>query len=269
MAPEATTARSGIRVRVRRLVPPSLLALAVLGLWEGGVFHRLLGLETYTLAYPSAIVDTLVADAGTLYQATLITLLEAASGYVLGSFLGFVLAAVLAELPGLRKAMLPVVSGLAAMPVIALAPLMVLYFGFGMLSKVAVVVIMTLPPMAITTFKGMSSVDADHHSLLRSYAADRSDVLTKLRFPWALPFLFTGLKLNVTLSLIGAIIAEFFAARAGLGSQMSYALDTFEMPAAWATMLIAAVVGVVWYQLIVGIERLAIPWHVSVRKRSA
>jgi NitT/TauT family transport system permease protein len=155
------------------------------------------------------------------------------------------------------------------MPVIALAPLMVLYFGFGVLSKIAVVVLMTLPPMAITAFKGLSSADMHLQDVLASFAAGRPDLLIKLRLPWSLPFVFTALKLNVTLSLIGAIIAEFFAARQGLGFRMSYALDTFDMPVAWATMLIAAVLGVVWYQVVVGVERMAIPWHVSIRSGSA
>lgn len=256
-------------VRLRRVLPPVLVAAAVISVWEAGLLHRLLNLETYTLAYPSAIVGALAEDWPSLLTHTRVTLSEAVTGYVLGSLAGFVLAVLLCEVPAVRRAMLPVISGLASMPVIALAPLMVLYFGFGLLSKVAVVVLMTLPPMAITTFKGLFSADTRLQEVLHSFAAGRSDLLVKLRLPWSLPFMFTGLKLNVTLSLIGAIIAEFFSAREGLGYRMAYALDTFDMPVAWATMLIAALLGVVWYQIVVGIERLAIPWHVSIRARSA
>jgi NitT/TauT family transport system permease protein len=253
----------------RRALPPLLVAVTVVALWEAGTFHRLLGLETYTLAYPSAIVRALADDWPSLLMHTRVTLTEAMAGYALGSLSGFVLAVPLCELPPVRRALLPLVSGLASMPVIALAPLMVLYFGFGVLSKIAVVVLMTLPPMAITAFKGLSSADRHLQDVLASFAAGRPDLLIKLRLPWSLPFVFTALKLNVTLSLIGAIIAEFFAARQGLGFRMSYALDTFDMPVAWATMLIAAVLGVVWYQVVVGVERMAIPWHVSIRSGSA
>lgn len=268
-ARSTTGTRRSALTFVRRLVAPIVVGLAGLSIWESGLIHWLLQVETYTLAYPTDIVEAVIADLSTLWGSTWVTLQEAAVGYAVGSSIGFVLAVVLSEVPTLRRALLPVISGFTAMPVIALAPLMVLYFGFGLLSKIAVVVIMTLPPMTVTTFKGLTSADAELGSVLRSCAAGRFDVLTKLRLPWSLPFVFTGLKLNVVLSLIGALIAEFFSSREGLGYRMSYALDTFDMPIAWATMLIAALVGVIWYQIIVGAERLVIPWHASIRKQSA
>lgn len=253
---------------LRRLGLPLLLGLAGLAIWESGLIHSLLGVETYTLAYPTDIVRAVTDDLSMLVGSTWVTLQEAATGYVLGSAAGFSLAVVLSEVPALRRALLPVVSGFTAMPVIALAPLMILYFGFGLLSKIMVVVIMTLPPMTVTTFKGLASADVELRNVLHSCAAGRIDVLTKLKLPGSLPFVFTGLKLNVVLSLIGALIAEFFSSREGLGFRMSYALDTFDMPIAWATMLIAALVGVIWYQVIVGTERLVVPWHASIRKQS-
>lgn len=269
MVTKARVTKGNLATVVRRAFPAALVVFSLLAMWESGVFHRLLRVETFTLAYPSDIVGALVSEWASLVGHIRITLLEAVSGYLVGSALGLGLAVVLSEMPPVRRALLPVVSGLASMPVIALAPLMVLYFGFGLWSKVAVVVIMTLPPMAVTMYKGVSSVDRDLQSLLHSYAAKRADFLVKLRLPWSLPFVFTGLKLNVTLSLIGAIIAEFFAARGGLGYRMSYALDTFDMPVAWGTMIVAAGLGVAWYQLIAFIERLVIPWHVSIRKQLA
>ncbi|MGH9247099.1 MAG: ABC transporter permease [Acidimicrobiales bacterium] len=250
------------------MLPPIGLAVAVSAVWQTGWIHRVFGLESFTLAYPVDILRAVEGDAAELLRHAGYTLLEAGTGFLIGSGLGFVAALVLCEVPWARKGVLPIVSGLAAMPVIALAPLMALYFGRGLLSKVAVIVIMTCPPMAVTTFKGLSSVDPDLTDLLASYAARRRDTFLRLRLPWALPYVFTGLRLNVTLSLIGAIIAEFFSAQAGLGYRMSYALDTFDMPIAWGTMMLAAVAGVVWYQVFSLIERLVIPWHASFRNEA-
>src|SRR6266540_4666826 len=267
MAIRTLPARRNFR-RAKRILPPVLVGLAVVGLWQVGVFHRLLGLKTYTLAYPSDIVRALADDPAELEKNVRITLIEAFSGYAVGSALGVAIAIGLLEIPSAGRAFLPVVGALASMPVIALAPLMVLYFGLGLLSKIAVVVIMTLPPMAVTTYKGISSVHPDLQVLFNSYAAGRVENLRKLRLPWSLPFVFTGLKVNVTLSLIGAIIAEFFASQDGLGNQMHYAVDTFDMSVAWGTMIVAALLGVIWYQLLVAIERLVIPWHASIRSQS-
>jgi NitT/TauT family transport system permease protein len=251
-----------------RLLPPFVLAVIVTIVWQAGLIHRALGLEAFTLAYPVDIVRALSGEAGDLMRHAGFTMGEAAAGYVIGSTLGFVAALLLSEISWARRGILPIVSGLAAMPVIALAPLMALYFGRGLSSKIAVVVIMTMPPMAVTAYKGFTSVDADLADLMVSLASRRRDTFLRLRLPWAMPFVFTGLKLNVTLSLIGAIIAEFFAAQAGLGYRMSYALDTFDMPIAWGTMLLAALLGVLWYQAVSLVERLVIPWHASLRESS-
>lgn len=256
------------RLRLTRAIAPLVFGLIVLVAWQSGLFHKLLGLEEYTLAYPNDILQAVMTDSDSLLRDVRVTLVEALAGLAVGSTLGFVMALVIHAIPLAQRAALPLVSSLAAMPVIALAPLMFLYFGRGMLSKIAVIVIMTAPPMTVATFKGVSSVDEDLENLLFSYAANRGDFLGRLRLPWALPFVFTALKLNVTLSLIGAIIAEFFASDAGLGSRMSYALDTFDMPAAWGTMLLAALLGIVCYQVVSLIERKAVPWHVSIRERA-
>lgn len=264
-ADRAAGSGSGRGDRLRRTLLPLAVACGVLTLWQLGVFHRLLGLQPYTLAYPSEMLRALADNADQLRSDVQITMTEAGAGFLIGSSVGFGLALLLSELPGMRRAVLPFVSGLAAMPVIALGPLMVLYFGFGIPSKAAVVVIMTLPPMTVATLKGLTSVDRDLQSLLESYAAGRRDVVRKLRLPYALPFVFTGLKINVTLSLIGAIIAEFFASTHGLGQQMHYALRTFNMPVAWGAMFVAAALGVLWYQLVNVIERRVIPWHSSIR----
>ncbi len=254
--------------RVARVVLPAITLAVVLAVWQAGLIHRAFGLEPYTLAYPSDIVDTLRTESGTLLPATLTTLLEAVAGFGLGSASGFLLAVLLCEFGVLRRTLLPMLSGLVSMPIIALAPLMVLYFGLGISSKIAVAAIMTAAPMAVTAHKGLGSYDSDSADLLRSYAASRRRFWRSLRLPVSMPLVFTALKLNVNLSLIGVIIAEFFGGRHGLGREMKYAIDSFDMPVAWTTIVIAAVVGILWYQLVGAIERLAVPWDSAFRDQS-
>ena len=255
--------------RLWRVALPAVTFAAFVAAWQSGLVHRALGLEPYTLAYPSDIVATLQSEeAGTLARETLVTVGAALAGFGIGSGAGFLLAILLAESGLFRRALLPMLSGLVAMPIIALAPLMVLYFGLGISSKIAVAAIMTAAPMAVTAYKGLNAYDSDSADLLRSYAASRPRFWRLLKLPVSMPYVFTALKLNVNLSLIGVIIAEFFGGRHGLGREMKYAIETFNMPVAWTTILIAAVLGIVLYQLVSVIERLAVPWDRSLRDQA-
>jgi NitT/TauT family transport system permease protein len=254
--------------RIWRLLLPVVTFVVAVSAWQAGLFHQAFGLEPYTLAYPADIVDTVAADDGTLARATLVTLLSALAGFSLGSLSGFLLAVLLAEFGILRRTLLPMLSGLVSMPIIALAPLMILYFGLGTSSKVAVATIMCMAPMAVTAYKGLNCYDSDSADLLHSYAASRPRFWLVLKLPVSLPFVFTALKLNVNLSLIGVIIAEFFGGNRGLGREMKYAIETFNMPVAWTTIVIAALLGIVLYQLVTVIERVLVPWDRSFREGS-
>src|SRR5574341_446021 len=261
--PTGARRRSG---RLARIALPAITLAVVVTVWQAGLVHRAFGLEPYTLAYPSDIVDTLRGEHGTLLPETLTTLLAAMAGFGLGSASGCLLAVLLSEFGVLRRTLLPMLSGLVSMPIIALAPLMVLYFGLGISSKIAVAAIMTAAPMAVTAHKGLSGYDSDSADLLRSYAASRRRFWRSLRLPVSMPLVFTALKLNVNLALTGVIIAEFFGGRHGLGREMKYAIESFNMPVAWTTIVIAAVIGILWYQLVGAIERLVVPWDPAFRQ---
>jgi NitT/TauT family transport system permease protein len=251
--------------RLRRLIPPIVAFVVFVALWEGGAIHGLLNVKAYTLSYPSQILDALAAEWEGLSRQAAVTLAEALIGYVVGSALGFAIAVICVWIDPLRRFVLPVVNGFVAMPIIALAPLMALYLGSGVASKIAVVVLMTFPPMAVSATKGLRALEPSAFDLMRSYAAPEASIFRKLRLPNCLPFAFTALRLNVTLALIGAIIAEMFSAQGGLGFVMSRALVAYDMPTAWAVMFIAGAAGVALF-LVVGLfERMVIPWHASMR----
>ena len=251
-----------------RILPPTVIFVALMITWEGGLYHRLFDLEIYTVPYPSAMLSAFVDSRAALLRELGNTFIPAGIGYGLGSIVGIGLAFVISEVDPLRRYLLPTASSFSAMPVLATAPLMVLYLGLGFASAVAVVVLMVVPPTLISVYKGLSSIEVDSHELLESIATPHLLVLIKLKIPKSLPFMFTSLKLNVTLALVGVIVTEFLIVQRGLGAFMTRNLETFNMPVAWMSMVIVAVLGVIWFQVVQVIERFTIPWHASIRESS-
>jgi len=268
MADEAVRRRSRMRLswgRVGRILAPIAAFVVVMTLWEKGFFHEWFDLQEYTVPYPSTIVEEMREEWSTLWGAMEITLKEALVGYVIGSTLGFA-GAVFVVLTGWGRSVLPgIAGGLNSIPVVAVAPVSILYFGFGMASKVAVVVLMTSAVMLLNSYKGLTAIANEPLELMHSYSASRVRTLVSVRLPLSLPYLFTALKYNVTLALVGAIIAEFFGGYGGVGLQMVQALAAFGMPKAWALMVLVGVLGIVWFQIVVIVERLTTSWHESMR----
>lgn len=256
-----------VRFTALRTVPPLVVAVAVLVTWEQGLYHNLLNLKIYTVPYPTAVVEAFFDGWGIFRKNAYATFYAAGIGYVLGSIAGISLAVILSEIDSVRRYLLPVTSGFAAMPILATAPLMVLYFGLGPNSAIAVVILMSIPPTVISVYKGLISIERESEELLESLAVSRLGGLTKLKIPSALPWIFTSLKLNVTLALVGVIVTEFVTVQRGLGTLLTRSLETFDTPDAYASMLIVAILGVVWFQAIQIIETLAIPWHSSLRSK--
>lgn len=261
--------RDRVRVIILRTVPPLAVLVALLVTWEQGLYHNLFDLKIFTVPYPTAVVEAFFDGWRIFRKNAYATFYAAGIGYVLGSIAGVSLAIILSEVDSVRRYLLPVTSGFAAMPILATAPLMVLYFGLGPNSAIAVVVLMVVPPTVISVYKGLISIDRESQELLESLAVGRLGGLTKLKIPSALPWIFTSLKLNVTLALVGAIVTEFVTVQRGLGTLLTRSLETFDTPDAYASMLIVAVLGVVWFQVVQIIESLAIPWHSSVRSKGS
>jgi NitT/TauT family transport system permease protein len=153
--------------------------------------------------------------------------------------------------------------------VVAIAPILILWFGHGLASKVAVTAFLSFFPLAINTMKGLVSYDRTVMDVFHVAAATPWQRFWKMRVPSALPYVFTGLKLNVTFSVIGAIVAEFVQADRGLGFVIMTAYRSLNMPRLWAAMLASAVIGIVFFALVALAERLVIPWHASFRGEAA
>ncbi|MBC2884374.1 ABC transporter permease [Ochrobactrum sp. CM-21-5] len=245
---------------------PTLFGIAMLLLWEAAV--RLFAIPSVLLPAPSAIWARIVASVPILWADFRQTFLKAVIiGYVTGCGLGFITAIIADRVPFLRKGLLPLGTLAAALPIVGVAPIMVMWFGFDWQSKAAVVIIMTFFPMLVNTVAGLASTGAMERDLMETYGSNYWQTLLKLRLPAAQPFIFNALKINSTLALIGAIVAEFFGTPiVGMGFRISAEIGRMNVDMVWAEIFVAALAGSLSYGLIALIERRMTFWHPSYRK---
>ena len=244
---------------------PLLLGAWVLIFWQIGV--QAFEVPRVLLPAPSLIATTLWQQWDVLLDDFRITVLHSALiGYLVGCGGGFLLGILIDRSSFLQRGLLPVCALASSIPLVGIAPIMVMWFGFEWHSKAAVVALMTFFPMLISTFAGLAATGRMELDLMRSYAAGHGRTLLSLRLPTALPFLFNGLKVASTLALIGAIVAEFFGSpTVGMGFRISSEAARMNMGLVWATIVVAALAGTVIYGLIEWAERRATFWHPSQR----
>ncbi|CUX35535.1 MULTISPECIES: ABC transporter permease [Agrobacterium] len=251
--------------RIGRIAVPLLFGLALLVLWEG--VARGFSVPPILLPAPSAILARLLGSLPILWADFRQTFLKSVlTGYVLGCGLGFLVAILIDRSPFLQRGLLPIGNFVSALPVVGIAPIMVMWFGFDWQSKVAVVVIMTFFPMLVNTVQGLAASSHMERDLMRTYAAGWWQTLVKLRLPAAWPFIFNALKINSTLALIGAIVAEFFGTPiVGMGFRISAEMGRSNVDMVWAEIAVAALAGSGFYGLVALAERAVTFWHPSVR----
>ncbi|MEQ1943071.1 ABC transporter permease [Mesorhizobium sp. VNQ89] len=257
-------ATQALRVALR-LVIPLIFGIWILIIWEAIV--RGAGIPFILLPPPSVIGTTIVNSIPTLAADVNQTIFKSVvAGYIVGCGSGFVTAILADRVSFLRRGLLPIGNMVSALPIIGVAPIMVMWFGFDWHSKAAVVAIMTFFPMLVNTVAGLAEAGHMERDLMRTYASNYTQTLIKLRLPAAAPFIFNALKINSTLALIGAIVAEFFGTpTVGMGFRISTAVGRMDIDMVWAEIAVAALVGSVFYGLIALAERAATFWHPSVR----
>lgn len=254
-------------LRLRNLAVPAIFGLTLLLLWQ--LVVKGFGVPLVLLPAPSDIWAKLVTSLPTLQADFVQTFLRAVlPGWAIGSAAGF-LVAILCDAWGfLKRGLLPLGNLFAALPIVGVAPIMVMWFGFDWHSKVAVVVIMTFFPMLVNAVTGLQAAGHLERDLMRSYGASYFDTLVKLRLPAAMPFIFNALKINSTLALIGAIVAEFFGTPiVGMGFRISTEVGRLGLDMVWAEIAVAAIAGSAFYGVIALIERAVTFWHPSYRSR--
>lgn len=251
---------------VRALVA-TLFGVTLLVLWQGLV--RGLDVSPVILPAPSDIAAAIVGNLPLLWGDFVQTILKGAlSGYLIGCGAAILVAIAVDRSPFLQRGLLPVGNFVAALPIVGIAPILVMWFGFDWQSKAAVVVVMVFFPVLVNMVAGLAATDALSRDLMATWSASYGQSLIKMRLPAALPFLFNGLKIATTLALIGAIVAEFFGSPTrGMGFRISTSVGQLDLALVWAEIAVAALAGSGLYGLIAMIEKAATFWHPSQRGR--
>jgi NitT/TauT family transport system permease protein len=251
---------------LRDLSVPLLFGVFLIYLWE--VTVRGFGVSPVLMPAPTSTAARLAHSLPTLGEDFMQTFVRSVlAGYTIGCGAGFLVAVIAYRYDFLKRGLLPLGNFVSALPIVGIAPIMVMWFGFDWQSKAAVVAVMCFFPMLVNTLAGLAAAGAMERDLMRSYGAGPTQTLLKLNLPAAMPFIFNALKINSTLALIGAIVAEFFGTPVqGIGFRISIEVARMSLDMVWAEIALAAVAGMAFYGIVALAERAVTSWHPSYRK---
>jgi len=251
------------RAAVNRWGPPLLVAVVLLAAWESYV--RAAGVSPVVLPGPLRVGEALWTARDDAVRNAVPTILEAAIGFAASVTFAVVAAILLDRVPPLRRAIEPLFVGSQTIPIVAVAPLFVLWFGFGLEPKIIVVVLVTFFPIVVALLDGFARVEPAATDLLASYGATGGQTFRLLRWPAALPALFTGLRISVVYALIAAVFGEYVGAYEGLGIWMKVSQNAFRTDLVFAAILVTAVLSIALFALVRLVERMVIPWAPGIR----
>jgi NitT/TauT family transport system permease protein len=240
------------------VMPAVVLSAAILIFWEAAI--RLFKVSTFVLPAPSAIVDSLVANWRPLALAAEATTLEVLFGFVLSAVVGIAVALTIVRFERFGRALYPLIVLFQNVPKVALAPIFILWFGYGLAPKILLIVVIAFFPVAIDMLAGLQSVEPSFVSLMRSVGASQGKILLRVRIPHSLPQLMAGLKVAITFSVIGAIVGEFAGANEGLGYMIQFASTQLDTPLIFAALMVVSVQGLAFYYVVEFAEWMLVPW---------
>jgi NitT/TauT family transport system permease protein len=258
----ATAASNGTLAALRRafagVYPALALSLVVLVLWE--LISRLFKLPEFVLPAPSSILNMLLTRQATLSGAAWVTAEEILYGFLLSTVVGVLFAVAIARFERMGEAVYPLMVLFQNVPKIALAPLFILWFGYDLAPKILLIVVMAFFPVALNMLVGLRSADPNLVTLMRTVGATRTEILWRVQIPHSLPYLMSGIKIAITLSVIGAIVGEFAGASAGLGYMIQFASTQMETALVFAALVEISVLGMFFYYAIEFIEWKYLSW---------
>jgi NitT/TauT family transport system permease protein len=264
---ERRRAARAVRARVSAVLAPTVVVIAALVLWEVGT--RAFGVRAFLLPPPSAVVAAMMKHASLLIVAAGVTTLEIVLGFALSIAVGIPLALMIFLWPPFARAVLPLLISSQAMPKVAVAPLLLVWFGFGLVPKVLIAFLIAFFPVVINTAVGLAAIEPEKIHLARSMGLGAWDTFFKIRLPDALPAIFAGLKISITLAVVGAVVGEFVGGDAGLGYLLMVANGSMDTQLLFAGIVCLTILGVALYLVVELIERLAIPRHIIADERAA
>ncbi len=242
-----------------RGIPAVLSVVSAFLIWE--VYVRLSGISPLMLPAPSRVLDQMVLNRVILWENTIPTLHATLAGFSLSLTVAFVLSIVLDFMPRVRRALFPIFVVSQTLPLVAIAPLVVLWFGFDLTPKVLLVALVTFFPMLVALVDGYASTDPEIEGLLRSMGASRSVVFRRARLPSAMPYFFAGLRISITYAVVAAIFAEYVGARAGLGIVILNAKNSFRPDLVLAAVVISSALTLVLFAITALLQRAVLRWR--------
>ena len=251
---------------MRDRLPAIALVAAILVAWEAYV--RVAGVEPVVLPAPSRIAGALWDFRDDAARHALPTIIETVVGFLLAVVLAVAAAVAMDRTPLIRRAVEPILVTSQTIPVVAVAPLFLLWFGFGLLPKVLIVVLVTFFPIVVSLLDGFRTASLDAKDLLRSYGATDWQAFRKLRWPIALPAFFTGLRISVVYAVIGAVFGEYVGAREGLGIWMQLSQHAFRTDLVFGAIVLTSAISLVLYWVVGLVRRATIPWAPGVRREA-
>ncbi|MEI7625467.1 MAG: ABC transporter permease [Actinomycetota bacterium] len=235
-----------------------LLALVLLAAWQA--YAKLGGIDDFLLPAPTEIATAMFDDAGLLWSDFQVTAAEVLLGILVAIFLGVACALSIHLSQTLRQTVYPLLIASQTIPIVIIAPLLVAWLGYDLAPKLAIIALVCFFPVTVTALDGLRSVDPEVRKLMRTLDASRLEVLRRVELPWALPAIFSGARIAVTVAVIAAVLAEQAGSSRGLGHLILQAIPQFETARAYAAVVILAAFAVVLFSLLTAAERLALPW---------
>ena len=250
--------------RTKDVAAPILLMLLILVAWE--ILVRVFEVPTYLLPAPSEIVEQIYLERVMIFGHLQVTLFEIVAGYLLAAIVGFVLSIAIVYSKAFRRGVLPLIVASQTIPVIAIAPILVIWFGYNDVPRIIITALVAFFPLTVSFVTGLESLEPELINFFRSLNANGTQIFLKLRLPAALPNIFAGLKMATTLAVIGATISEWVGASAGLGYLMAQDTQQINTTRVFASLVVLGTVGIAFFAFIGLLQRMFMPWVYGRRR---
>jgi NitT/TauT family transport system permease protein len=245
-------------------IRPLLLLIVLIGSWDLAI--RIFHFPPYQIPAPIDVVKSLWSDWPELIAEAWPTTYATLAGFLLSALFGIPVAMLIAASRTVESFVYPLLVFSQSVPKIAIAPLLVVWFGFDIMPKIICAFMLGFFPIVVSSVQGFKSVDPDMIDLVRAMRANRLQIYRAVSLPHAMPAIFTGLKVSATLAVVGAVVGEFVGSNSGIGYVMQRAIGTFDLPVMFSALIVLAMMGVILFWLVDFVERLVIPWHASRRE---
>ena len=250
------------KTKIKNWIAPATFFIVVVILWHLAV--KLFSIPEYLIPSPYAVWQNITGNIGSIISDLGITMLESVLGFLLGNAFGILIAVLFVHSKTAERSVYPFMIALKAVPIVAIAPLLLIWFGFGLFGKVVMAALICFFPAIVNTTIGLKNVEPEAIDLMKSFSASKFQILFKIRFPSALPYIFSALKISSILSVIGAVVAEMAGAQEGIGFAIMMASYQVDTPTLFSSIIAVSIGGILFFGFISFLERKVLYWHEGI-----